>query len=761
MARIRRSARLASATKSSASASTTSLGRVAEGDESPSPKDQDPRRNDKSSNRPVPSSPAPQTPATSSPVKPPMSEMHPGKFHNTMAPPSSALHLGFADIKKPSDKDFRSSPTPALAGRTAAPAPFATPSAKSAVPPSSPFTFRVASPTGDRTVATSGLSARAQQMMDEIREDAMRIKADLVARREQESLEEAENNGRKIAKAKGKAGRFSSVHMAEFKKMDSIENHPAALRAQQQQQAAATVAAKFATPLSRGVKRTQSKANLADPESARSAASGIPASSATARGGPASAAKKPNLLFPDAGPSSVKRVRQNLEDDASSNRPVSRDASFIPRPTTAGKDSATAASVPRSHTNSNLAALMTPTKASLAKSALPKTQTGGSMRLAATGSLKKSATTSNLVTEQKEAAPVRTPGRFDRVKSILKGHRFGSAAKPKSALPMPSAAAGLLSKTPSALSLDKPLPAVPATTPSRKLIKRVVFTPDAKKATVALVSQNSPSPLKSGIPRSKTFANLADVRYPNLDSANGKGVDDGGVTYPDLSASLSKDDNPAAGPSEETVTEDAKDAPAPTVPGTFTFRSDHTIRFDSTSPTGFGGTRGQSSVRHVRPSIMPAHLGLMPGSFPSSIAEFGGISSGSSSGSSRGNKENRNPQILLPAVKHGLENKKRHRASADPEDGEGEPAERAAKKRRHEPAPEGEAILAPRAGTSASSGSVFASTARRSLFSPSRRTPAKPSQIPGIGTQSPSPIKRSAKLSLSRLNMLARPKVRR
>lgn len=357
------------------------------------------------------------------------------------------------------------------------------------------------------------LGAEAQRIMDELRDEAAKIRVGLEA----EKLEEEQVAGRKIAQAKGKAGRFSAVHMAQFKKMDSIENHPSVLRYQ----------ASRLTPLKAGVKRSQSSANMDEPETAR-----------PRQPAPASHATKTRSRAVEEPMAAVKRPRQNMDDDASSKRPISRDGSSIPMPKSAGPG------IPRS--KSNLAALMTPTKSSLARADTVKVKTPAQGSLIRSPSkvtvsgIPRSATTSNLPTASlsaaKEAthttADARTPGsRFERVKAMLRGAR-ASASKPKSALPMPSA---LGSKTPAPVRLEKDLPPVPMTTPGRKLTKRVAFTPETQQAAL---TQNSPSPIKSTIPRAaKPRQVLGEVYYPSLDGvlAEQKAAEDG-VSYPDLSA---------------------------------------------------------------------------------------------------------------------------------------------------------------------------------------------------------------------------------
>ena len=640
------------------------------------------------------SSRPPQTPAGSSPIKPPMFQMHPSKVHPTTAEPSSGLQLGFTDIK----------PTERTSQTLMPGVKLSTPSKPSLR--SSPFNFRFTRPTG----SDIGLSSDAQRMMDELREDALKIKADLTAQRQKE-LEEEQAGGRKIARPKGKAGRFSAAHMAEFKKMDSIENHFSALRA--------TQAGKPGQP-SKGVKRSQSKANLEDAEPGtveRSLPSPPKKSALLFPGEHRLTSKKSNLLFPEEPVSAAKRARQHMDDDASSSRPVSRDGSFLPRPTTAGKDSA---GIPRSLT---MASIMTPTKASLARAASVKSPAAGSLVRSASrpnlGGLAKSATVNNLQAVQATAVadPITSPGRLARVKSIIRGQKKVGPTEKGTGLPQPMFG---MSKTPAAARLEKPLPQLPATTPRRKLQKRTSITPKTKRA---ILMQNSPSPFKSAIPRSATRTHLAEVRYPTLDTVLADQASDGSVSYPDLSSHR---------PLPEPPVQKAAAVVSPAVPGTFTFRSDHTISFDHPSPTGFGASPGQASLRQVRPSIMP-----MPGSFPASVATRGS------------DKENQAPVPLMPAVAHGLPNKKRNRAVDDEDAVDAEAGQRAAKKRKNEPVPEGDALLAPR---------LMGKTLSRPGFS----SPMKPSQLVGFGTpRSASPSKKKPVLSLSRLHMLSRPKTRK
>ena len=176
--------------------------------------------------------PHPTTPSGATPVKLSMSEMHPSKVHPTMAAPSSGLRHGFVDIN-PGDKskDVPSGITQSTPSKT--------PSA---------FSFRLDNELGPDT------KKLMERIRGELRNDTDRIKAELAANENRVSLEDELKN-RRIAQAKGKSGRFSAAHMAEFKKMDSIANHPSLYRANPE---------RF-TPLKAGTKRSQAKADLDEP----------------------------------------------------------------------------------------------------------------------------------------------------------------------------------------------------------------------------------------------------------------------------------------------------------------------------------------------------------------------------------------------------------------------------------------------------------------------------------------------------------------
>ncbi|EDN02324.1 predicted protein [Histoplasma mississippiense (nom. inval.)] len=102
------------------------------------------------------------------------------------------------------------------------------------------------------------LSEEAKKLMENIREDASRIKAQMIIEQHSQEGKNTETEPtlevRKIAKARGKAGRFSNAHMAEFRKMDSITGHPSLFRARQDKI--------HPSPVKSSLKRTSSKACL-------------------------------------------------------------------------------------------------------------------------------------------------------------------------------------------------------------------------------------------------------------------------------------------------------------------------------------------------------------------------------------------------------------------------------------------------------------------------------------------------------------------
>ncbi|KAL9075599.1 MAG: hypothetical protein Q9157_003955 [Trypethelium eluteriae] len=185
-----------------------------------------------------------ETPTQNTPIRPEPEEMHPGHYQSTTAKPmEEARWLGFMDKgsltepPKGSSKIPMLQNTPTKVGRI--PGTFS--------PPGFQFTFRHPS---------LELSPGAKKMMAETREEATKIRAQMST--EGSALPSVQEEiQRKIATPKGKAGRFSDAHIAEFRKMDSIANHASSFRADPNR-------FKQGEP---SLKRTSSKAGLDKSES--------------------------------------------------------------------------------------------------------------------------------------------------------------------------------------------------------------------------------------------------------------------------------------------------------------------------------------------------------------------------------------------------------------------------------------------------------------------------------------------------------------
>ncbi|KAI5306389.1 hypothetical protein KEM56_001119 [Ascosphaera pollenicola] len=152
--------------------------------------------------------------------KPGLEEMHPSKVQqSTTKTVDSGLVLGFKPIPKTSE-DKANTSTPSRSRIT---------QAESNDSPNYPL---LKTPTKEH----AELSEEARKLMETIRKDAARIEAELAIERAKEREnrmnEEAERAAvaRKMATPIGPSGRFSDAHSAQFKKMDSIANHPSSHR---------------------------------------------------------------------------------------------------------------------------------------------------------------------------------------------------------------------------------------------------------------------------------------------------------------------------------------------------------------------------------------------------------------------------------------------------------------------------------------------------------------------------------------------------
>ncbi|KAL8965959.1 MAG: hypothetical protein Q9197_006242 [Variospora fuerteventurae] len=406
------------------------------------------------------------TPPAAHNIYPALEEMHPSKAHQSTVKEPVPMNAPLnAPAAKVASKFQESTPSK---NRGSLPAHMSSPG----------FDFSFTRPESD-------LSEEAQKIMDSVREEAARIKAQMQAEREKQTEKAGDMNGmpggegRQIAKPR--SGRYSDKHKQQFKKMDSIANHVSTWKTRFQSSVTAPTT-------SSSLKRTNSTAGFGKLES--SAPSGLPRSKSF----------KALPVPKESSVSSGKRVKRSHDDDSSKTRPVSRDS-------TDGDEARPAKARPGGLPS----AVSTPTKASLARSASVKT-----IKTTMIPSLSRSASTKTLGTPQTEGSKkyMSRIARFSPVKSIL--HR----SQPKfSEDPLKVAAGTHLPPPSKPLALDKELPTLP-TTPSNGLHrspsvkKHVNFSPSTK--TISDVTPAaSPSPSK--IPRSDSMKAL---NSPNITHRN-------------------------------------------------------------------------------------------------------------------------------------------------------------------------------------------------------------------------------------------------
>lgn len=444
-----------------------------------------------------------------------------------------------------------------------------------------PLPSHMTSPTFDFSFERpeSDLSLEAQKIMDSVREEAAKIKAQMIEEKNRQDHKDGETDqlygvgGRKINKPRGKSGRYSDVHRQEFKKMDSIASH------------GSTWKNKIHANTS-SLKRSPSKAELDhQPEKTlvrTKSLKGFGFSDTSDRLGNTSPGK---------------RVKQKYGDDTSAARPASRDSHTE-------QDSGRTVSG-KLRPDSNLPnAATTPTKSSLARSASVK-----NMKTSMIPSLSKSSTTQNLNSPLRPNTEgsnkyLSSLSRFGSMKSIL--HR----PQPKfSDDPFKVAAGTHLPLPQGKMDLGKDLPSLPGS-PSMGLqrsptMKRVGFAPATPRKNVA-TETSSPSKIPTPHPQSQPEVSTSPP------------ITKDPLAYPILANS----------PNITTRTK----LPEMSAPGDFTFRSEQTIEFSPIKATTL--TSPGSTIRHVRPSGVPTHV-------PAFHA--------------------------LPAIPHGMPNKKRSRPEPDTE----------------------------------------------------------------------------------------------
>ncbi|KJK62452.1 Cortical protein KAR9 [Aspergillus parasiticus SU-1] len=399
-----------------------------------------------------------QTPAktpTSAVTRPSHQEMHPSKVHqSTTKQADSGLILGFNPIKKDAEgnvmKDSLVETTPSKTKASPASTYYGTPA----------FEFKFSS-------ADSQLSDEAKRLMESVREDVARIKAQMVQEKESQPDQDSNNQteNRKIAEPKGQASRFNAAHMAEFKKMDSIAGHASAFRA---------TPGRF-QPVRKDLKRTR-----LDESNQNS-----PTKSTTKSPAPATVG--------------AKRVKHDKSDDTSTRRQ------------TVGEKSASKPAVTRTRPAIR-SSLMTPTRASMARTS------STSLRPPRTSMLPRPSLAHSPTSKQSNTP--RTPNtdfnpRFKsglpqlNLKSILRPHQPLFSKDPaKIAAGTHVAAPEFSSKF--LLGTTRDASEEPAVTPSPK--KRVEFSSSTRLQDDEAQPSPSPSKFTTGSPSRVA----SDIVYPTL-----------------------------------------------------------------------------------------------------------------------------------------------------------------------------------------------------------------------------------------------------
>ncbi|CAL5867404.1 uncharacterized protein PFLUO_LOCUS1623 [Penicillium psychrofluorescens] len=401
-----------------------------------------------------------KTPTSARFPRPPLEEMHPSKAQqSTSKQADSGLVLGFNPVKKDANgnvvKDSVADNTPTK--------PKASPAASQFGTPGYEFKF---------SCQEAQLSDEAKRLMDSVREDVARIKSQMVQdkSKQDQDAEKQLHGDRKIAMPKGKAGRFSDVHMAEFKRMDSIAGHPSSFRA---------TPGRF-QPVTQSLKRTKSKAQLDEPDSQNSSPS------------------RPTVK-PTAAPTPVvtaKRIKHNTSDDATTVRTTSEKTEAPPKP-----------APPRIRPVVR-SSLLTPTRASIARSAsLKASKTSLIPSLQRSPSTKNVSTPRTPRTEFNPRLKSNLPS-LGNLKSILRRHQPLFSRDPAKLAAGTHVAAPNFDPDTHMEGTEGPAEAGP--TPSPK--KHVEFTPSVKSRHELTQTSPSPSKVPSKLPRSTS----SNVLYPTL-----------------------------------------------------------------------------------------------------------------------------------------------------------------------------------------------------------------------------------------------------
>lgn len=486
-----------------------------------------------------------RTPTNRTPIKPTGHEMHPALHHASTAKPlDEARWLGFQSLGAHTAPPKAAGYAPGTPSKTPAPAS----TNKAPVLGSSPSTFRFQFKSPFSKVAESSkrgdLSPTTRNILKEPVVGATPGRAIFGAN--EFSSKADVTPARTLAEPKGRMARFSDVHMAQFKKMDSVANHPSAWRLKKtpskpdlpkpeagklKRTQSKMDLAESSTKPAVALKRTQSKMDLAEPSTkvpavqrpepaskipptplkrtqsrADLTGSGLPRSQSTVR-----------LVASQEGSNdpAPKRVKRTEVDDAATTRPASRDgnteasSSRLPVPP---RKITSQTALPR------LAArLMTPTKSSMAR---VHSQTVKATKT--TSMIPQSPSTRNMFSPAQISRSLRDGAResmqqakrnLQQVRSILRtpGRKFSDDPA--------KIAAGTHMSPPPESAWETAPSAIPATAPVKK---HVNFSNSTLGRAAPEDLTKSPSPMKL---RAGSEIPSGAVVYPSLGS---------GVEYPNL-----------------------------------------------------------------------------------------------------------------------------------------------------------------------------------------------------------------------------------
>lgn len=441
--------------------------------------------------------------------------MHPATIHQTTAKaPDSGLKLGFADISSTgkasvaSLQNTPSRPRQSLARTNISPA----------------FQFKFSH--------NVDVSEEGRKMMESIRDEATRIKEQMRAEKALQEQQDADADssvsnatGRRIAKPIAKSSRFSDVHMAEFKKMDSIENHPSAFRARPG----------FARPTTQSLKRSSSKADLDELERPRTAGKSPsvhrppPVTGRLTSTSPFKSVQSTAMVEDGA----TKRIRREGDEDVASSKPTT-----TIRPVSSRLLSPTKASNARAIENTS-----TPVK----PSTIPRSNSVKSVRSITRVPVKSTPSPIKLqpLQLQKPLPPIPpqdTSSPITQTRPTFTSPESVSPPKNRALSKIPTVAAlkSILRSPRKALSQNhvgtpKQTTSIPLPASSQK---KVDFTPSVKSRYAVKLAEASPSPAK--LDRSR----MNDIWEPAIPYDSSAVViscdtdwdndDDDGVTYPAL-----------------------------------------------------------------------------------------------------------------------------------------------------------------------------------------------------------------------------------